>query len=161
MKDSDEWRLTQQLASQPADTNSVLVPGIDALQDGGGPFVEEALVKFCPASISPSGNAKEEVQKGYILVFKDGYCGELGRLVSKTSFDTDDCYMRAKEYDAVAFSFGKKWRKGKCTIEEMPFNCNDYKGWQEAPDKPKCPFSDTGFAHKASGYDWYAINPGC
>merc|ERR1719502_1538937 len=53
-KGSDNWQLMKKLASQPSETNTVRVPGIDALQDGGGAFVQEALTKFCPASLSPS-----------------------------------------------------------------------------------------------------------
>ena len=45
-QDSDEWWLMWDLASHPADTNTVRVPGFDALQDGGGPFVREAIEIF-------------------------------------------------------------------------------------------------------------------
>ena len=44
----------QNLLTQPAGTNTVLVPSFDALQDGGGSFVREAIAKLCFAAMSPS-----------------------------------------------------------------------------------------------------------
>ena len=33
-------------ATKPANTNTVRVPGFDALRDEGGPFLREAIAKF-------------------------------------------------------------------------------------------------------------------
>merc|ERR1719162_2388728 len=54
---SDQWKLMKDLATKPHATNTVRVPGFDALQDGGGPFVREAIAKFCPDAMSPSQTA--------------------------------------------------------------------------------------------------------
>jgi hypothetical protein len=100
---SDGWQLMRELASQPAGTNSVRVPGVNALQDGGGAFVEEALVKFCPASVSPSRTVQEEKAAGYMLVRKNGYCGRLGRLLGETIYGADQCAQLAREVSASSF----------------------------------------------------------
>jgi hypothetical protein len=158
---SDAWQLMQELASQPAFTNSVRVPGIDALQDGAGAFVEEALVKFCPASMSPSLNLKEERAQGYILVRKAGYCGWLGRLLGRKVFGADRCAELARKSGATAFSMGQKWRRGRCNVEIFEFTCEVYKQWQDNPENPSCSWSGSGSFHSSSGYDWYAIQPDC
>merc|ERR1719473_241198 len=69
---SDEWRLMREMATQPPDTNTVRVPGFDALQDGGGPFVREAIAKFCPMAISPSQTREQEEAQGYKIVMEKG-----------------------------------------------------------------------------------------
>jgi uncharacterized protein YegL len=158
---SDNWQLMQELASQPAETNSVRVPGINALQDGGGAFVEEALTKFCPASMSPSLNLKEEKSQGYILVRKEGYCGVLGKLLGNKVFEADICATLAIEAKATAFSLGKKWRKGRCNVEIYDFTCDVYQQWQNKKEHPACSWSNSGSFHSSSGYDWYALEPNC
>jgi uncharacterized protein YegL len=157
---SDEWQLMKELASQPAFTNTVRVPGIDALQDGAGAFVEEAIVKFCPASMSPSLNLKEERAQGYILVRKAGYCGWLGRLLGTKVYEPDRCAELARKAGASAFSMGQKWRKGRCNVELFEFTCEVYGKWQNNPENPSCSWSGSGSFHSSSGYDWYAIQPG-
>jgi hypothetical protein len=156
---SDQWKLMTELASQPAFTNTVRVPGIDALQDGAGAFVEEALVKFCPASMSPSMNLKEERAQGYILVRKAGYCGWLGRLLGTKVFHPDQCAELARKDNAQAFSMGKKWRAGRCNVELFEFTCEIYNKWQDNPENPSCSWSGSGGFHSSAGYDWYAMQP--
>jgi hypothetical protein len=157
---NDNWQLMKELASQPAFTNTVRVPGIDALQDGAGAFVEEAIVKFCPASMSPSLNLKEERAQGYILVRKAGYCGWLGRLLGTRVYEPDRCAELARNVKASAFSMGQKWRKGRCNVELFKFTCEIYTKWQNNPENPSCSWSGSGNFHSSSGYDWYAIQPG-
>merc|ERR1740139_196619 len=156
---SDEWQLMQTLASQPAFTNTVRVPGIDALQDGAGAFVEEAIVKFCPASMSPSLNLKEERSQGFILVRKAGYCGWLGRMLGRKIYQPERCAELARKAGAGAFSMGKKWRRGRCNVELFEFTCEIYKKWQNNPENPSCSWSGSGGFHSSSGYDWYAMQP--
>jgi len=111
---SDEWRLMRDLASQPADTNTVRVPGFDALQDGGGPFVREAIAKFCPAAMSPSQTRDQETVQGWMLVYRKGYCGGLGRTLSRDTVDPEGCRKLAVDAGATGFSMGRRYRKGKC-----------------------------------------------
>jgi hypothetical protein len=153
---SDEWQLMQEMASQPSDTNTVRVPGIDALEDGGGPFVQKAITKFCPNSMSPSMTIENEKRSGFMLVRKGGYCGgELGRCFDGF-FDANTCRERAAEDNAVAFALGHGFRVGSCCIQHEELTCDSYKKWQENQEDPECPhFESSKF------YDWFAIEPDC
>jgi len=158
---SDEWRLMKELATQPANTNTVRVPGFDALQDGGGPFVREALAKFCPAAMSPSQTQDEEKARGYILVYVKGYCGGLGKTLSRDTVDPDACFALAQETKATGFSMGRRYRKGKCCVETLEFSCDEFQQWVKAPENPSCSSSWAGGFHNSRYYDWYALEPTC
>jgi len=158
---SDEWKLMRELASQPADTNTVRVPGFDALQDGGGPFVQEALAKFCPAAHSPSQTMEQEVARGWMLVYEKGYCGGLGRTLSRDTTDPEECRQLAVDGKATGFSMGRRFRAGNCCVETLAFTCDNYKQWQANHIKPECPTSWSGGFHNSRYYDWYAIEPVC
>jgi len=149
------------LATQPSNTNTVRVPGFDALQDGGGPFVREALAKFCPAAMSPSEVLEEEKVRGYILVFKKGYCGNIGRALGRNIQGPDACFKLAQEEGATGFSMGRKYRKGKCCVELQPFTCENYAQWLADPAKPTCPSSSSGRFHNSRYYNWFALEPNC
>jgi len=165
---SDAWALMKALATKPSPTNTVRVPGFDALQDGGGPFVREAIAKFCPAAMSPSQTQEEETARGYRLVYTKGFCGELGKDMGKNIVDPDECFRLAQttkpkgsdDY-ATGFSMGRKYRKGKCSIERLPFSCDQWQQWVTNPDKPECASSFDGGFHKSRYYDWYALEPSC
>jgi len=157
---SDEWRLvSEELSSKPADSNTVRVPGFDALQDGGGPFVREAIAKFCPAAMSPSQTKEQNHVQGWMLVYKRGYCGGLGRTLSRSTVDPEACRQLAVEAGATGFSMGRRYRKGKCCVETLQFKCEDYKGWVANPENPSCSSNWEGGFHKSRYYDWYAIEP--
>jgi len=158
---SDEWRLMKDMATQPANTNTVRVPGFDALQDGGGPFVREAIAKFCPRAMSPSATLTEEKARGYMLVYEKGYCGNLGPKLSSDTVDPDACFKLAVDYKATGFSMGRRYRKGKCCVETLEFTCDNYKQWQENPAAPECSSSWGGGFHNSRYYDWYALEPNC
>jgi hypothetical protein len=158
---SDEWRLMREMASQPADTNTVRVPGFDALQDGGGPFVREAIAKFCPMAMSPSQTKEQDEARGYRLVYKKGYCGGLGKAMSSDTTDAQACFQLAQAEGATGFSMGRKYRKGKCCVETLSFTCDNFNQWVENPAKPECPTSDSGKFHDSRYYDWYALEPSC
>merc|ERR1719240_2600149 len=158
---SDEWRLMRELASQPADTNTVRVPGFDALQDGGGPFVREAIAKFCPAAMSPSQTMDQEEKQGYMMVYEKGYCGGLGKTLSKDTTDPQQCFQLAMDAQATGFSMGRKYRKGKCCVETLEFTCAMFEQWADDRTEPECPTSFSGGFHKSRYYDWYAIEPNC
>merc|ERR1719162_2683025 len=116
---SDQWKLMKDLATKPHATNTVRVPGFDALQDGGGPFVREAIAKFCPAAMSPSSTLTMEKARGYMLVYEKGYCGNLGRTLSRDTVDPDACFKLAQDEKATGFSMGRRYRKGKCCVETL------------------------------------------
>jgi hypothetical protein len=159
---SSEWRLMRELASQPPDTNTVRVPGFDALQDGGGPFAREAIAKFCPNAHSPSQTREQETARGWMLVFEKGYCGNLGQKLSDNSVvDPEVCRQLAQQVGATGFSMGRKYRKGRCCVETLKFTCDNYKEWEAKPAKPKCSSSWGGEFHTSRYYDWYAIEPNC
>jgi len=155
---SDEWRLMRELATAPSNTNTVRVPGFDALQDGGGPFVREALAKFCPAAMSPSQTLDVEKARGYMLVFESGYCGNLGRTLSRDTVDPDACFNLAQDEKATGFSMGRRYRLGKCCVEKLQFTCDNYAQWQLNTEEPEC---SGGAFRKSRYYDWYALEPDC
>jgi len=156
---SDEWRLMRDLATKPSNTNTVRVPGFDALQDGGGPFVREALAKFCPAAMSPSEVVQEEKVRGYLLVYKKGYCGNLGMTMGRDITDPDTCFRLAQKSKATGFSMGRKYRSGKCSFELQKFTDENYAQWKAEPATPKCPSSGNDKFHNSRYYDWYALEP--
>jgi len=158
---SDEWRLMRELATAPSNTNTVRVPGFDALQDGGGPFVREALAKFCPAAMSPSQTLDVEKARGYMLVYEKGYCGNLCPTLSRDTVDPDACFNLAQDYKATGFSMGRRYRKGKCCVETLPFSCGNFNQWQADPAEPECSSSWGGGFHNSRYYDWYALEPDC
>jgi len=159
---SDEWKfMKHELASQPWDTNTVRVPGFDALQDGAGPFVREALTKFCPAAMSPSQTDRDSEARGFRLIYQKGYCGGLGRTLGTNVFDPSECFRLTQAAEKTGFSMGRKYRKGKCSVELLPFTCTEWQQWVDHPDAPACSSSWTGGFHNSRYYDWYALEPNC
>jgi len=153
------WKLMKEMASKPWETNVVRVPGWDALQDGGGPFVQECVVKFCPASMSPSLVLADARQGGYMLVRERGYCGGLGKTLGYHIRDPQACYELAAEAHTQAFSMGRKYRQGRCSVETLSFSCDVYKEWRADLENPSCDSSWSGGFHRSRYYDWYAIQP--
>lgn len=154
---SDQWKLMQEMASQPAETNTVRVPGLDALEDGGGPFVQEALTKFCPNSISPSMAVQTEESQGYMLVRKGGYCGELGECTRDAVHDPALCKTFAEDHGSPGFALGQGLRAGSCCIAMCAVpSCDMYKNWMDNQENPEC---DKFEASKF--YNWYAVAPVC
>jgi len=158
---SDEWRLMRDLATKPSNTNTVRVPGFDALQDGGGPFVREALAKFCPAAMSPSQTLEVEEARGYRLVYEKGYCGNLGATMGTAIVDPNVCFRLAQDNAATGFSMGRRYRAGKCCVETVEFTCENFAGWQANPAEPECSSSWGGGFQHSRYYDWYALEPNC
>jgi len=159
---SDAWHFMASIASQPHPTNTVRVPGWEALADGGGPFVQEALVKFCPAAHSPAITLEIAEQRGYMLVYEKGYCGGLGQRLGRNKvFDPDRCFKLAQDEGATGFSMGRKYRRGRCHVETLEFTCEEYAKWRADPDDPKCSSSWSGGFHNSKYYDWYAMEPQC
>merc|ERR1712032_1281572 len=71
----EHYRLMQELASSPWNSNLVRIPNHKALHADPEPYVQEALTKFCPNSMSPSKNRENDGQRNYMLVFSGGYPG--------------------------------------------------------------------------------------
>jgi len=103
---------------------------------------------------------------GYMLVYQKGYCGSLGKDLGRDIFDPNECFRLAQGLRATAFSMGRKYRKGRCSVELLEFTCSNYEQWQEHPDDPECPDAwscangQCPF-HDSRYYDWYALEPQC
>jgi len=158
---SDAWEFMKSIASQPHPTNTVRIPGWDALADGAGPFVQVALQKFCPAAMSPSQTLEREEARGFRLVYQKGYCGLLGRTLGNNVFDPQECFRLTQAAGKNAFSMGRKYRKGRCSVEKLDFDCAQYTQWEENPDAPTCSWSSSSNFHNSKYYDWYALEPNC
>ena len=72
----------------------------------------------------------EAKARGYMLVFKKGYCGRLGKTLATDITDPQDCFKLARKHKATGFSMGRRYRKGKCSVELLDFTSDDYKQWQ-------------------------------
>ena len=68
--------------------------------------------------------------RGYMLVYKKGYCGGLGMTLSGDITDPQECFKLARKHKATGFSMGRRYRKGKCSVELLEFTSDDYKQWQ-------------------------------
>jgi len=166
----DAWKLMKELASQPADTNTVRVPGLDALQDGAGPFVEQALTKFCPMSLSPSALLAEQTRAGFMLVRKAGYCGRLGACLGNATNPVNDefaCHALAMEQRATAFTLGTGFQKGSCCVDtgfqkgsSHDVSCDSYAKFQADLEKPECATISAEFQENEF-FNWYAVAPFC
>lgn len=74
--------------------------------------------------------------RGYMLVFQGGYCGGLGQTLGTDIVDPQDCYRLAKKHKATGFSMGRGYRRGKCCVELLDFDCGNYKQWQVCVPTP-------------------------
>ena len=84
--------------------------------------------------------------EGYMLVYQRGYCGGLGKTLSRRVRDPQECFKLALDHFATGFSMGRRYRKGKCCVELLEFTFYDYKQWLvRAPLSPPtraCPLTD-------------------
>ena len=67
--------------------------------------------------------------EGYTLVYQKGYCGGVGKTLSRTTVKPQECFKLALEHFATGFSMGRRYRKGKCSVELLEFTSDDYKQW--------------------------------
>eukprot|EP00964_Phaeocystis_antarctica_P097032 scaffold63241_cov53-Phaeocystis_antarctica.AAC.1 len=83
---------------------------------------------------------------GYMLVYHKGYCGGLGETLSRRVRDPQECFKLALDHFATGFSMGRRYRKGKCSVELLEFTSDDYNQWLvRAPLSPPtraCPLTD-------------------
>ena len=81
-----------------------------------------------------------------MLVYQKGYCGDLGNDLGRDIYDPDECFRLAQEFRATAFSMGRKYRKGICSVELLKFTCSNYEQWQVratlSPSAHACPLAD-------------------
>ena len=77
----------------------------------------------------PRRRGPEERTRGYKLVYEKGYCGSIGKDLGRNIRDPQECYQLAKHTGASAFSMGRKYRKGRCSVELLKFPCSEYKQW--------------------------------
>jgi len=100
----------------------------------------------------------------YMLVYQKGYCGSLGKDLGRDIFDPDECFRLAQGLRATAFSMGRKYRKGRCSVELLEFTCSNYEQWQAHAEDPVCTDAWSGASgkfHDSRYYDWYALEPDC
>ena len=87
-----------------------------------------------------------DLSRGYLLVYEKGYCGGLGRTLGRRLSDQQECFKLALDHGASAFSMGRRYRKGRCSVERLEFTRDDYKQWLvRAPLSPPtraCPLTD-------------------
>ena len=76
---------------------------------------------------------------GYMLVYQKGYCGSLGKDLGRDIYDPAECFRLAQGLRATAFSMGRKYRKGMCSVELLKFTRSNYEQWQVCvpPSRPQ------------------------
>jgi len=98
---------------------------------------------------------------GFMLVKQEGYCGILGQVLGTDITDVTECFHLAKKAGATAFSMGRKYRMGICSVELLKFTCSEYNQWKDDEEEPICDWnlSDNGLFQSSRYYDWFAISP--
>ena len=101
-----------------------------------------------------------------MLVYQRGYCGGLGKTLSRRVRDPQECFKLALDHFATGFSMGRRYRKGKCCVELLEFTFYDYKQWLvRAPLSPPtraCPLTDrtpTRASHAVRNTVSASVNP--
>ena len=88
-----------------------------------------SLLATIVAADNSHRSRKDERVRGYMLVYEKGYCGGLGRTLGRNIRDPQECLKLAKHTGASAFSMGRRYRKGRCSVELLKFPCSEYKQW--------------------------------
>jgi hypothetical protein len=155
-------KLMKSWASQPWETNLVHVPGGLTLLDADTDlWADKALVKFCPASYSPSDAEWEEASYGYMHVKDGAWCGEKeeANLLSSESGDAEQCAALVAGAGGQSFILGVSFKRGSCYKGTMEVDLNQWNEWheKEARVKPSC---NVGEGWKSSMlFDFYAMEP--
>ena len=91
------------------------------------------------ADTAPDTVVTSERRRGYMLVYQKGYCGSLGNDLGRDVYDPDECFRLAQGLRATAFSMGRKYRKGMCSVELLKFTRSNYEQWQVCvpPSRPQ------------------------
>lgn len=155
-------KLMKSWASQPWETNLVHVPGGLTLLDADTDlWADKALVKFCPASYSPSDAEWEEASYGYMHVKDGAWCGEKieDNLLSSESGDAEQCAALVAGAGGQSFILGVSFKRGSCYKGTMEVDLNQWDEWhgKEARVNPGC---NLGEGWKSSMlFDFYAMEP--
>ena len=73
---------------------------------------------------------KKTRNRGFMLVYEQGYCDALGKTLGTDIRDPHECFKLARKHKATDFSMGRRYRRGKCSVELLDFDCGTYKQWQ-------------------------------
>lgn len=145
--DDDEGaKLMQQLASPPARSNFVWIPGLLKLKQNTDKYVTKVLVSSCSRAMSPAGSAMAIDRQGFRKIMEGKTCTKGRVLLSTNTFEPADCFSLVRKTEgAKFFSVGTRWNEGKC--------------WGELTKKADC--SDSTDKFKVGYSDFYQIeNPG-
>merc|ERR1719362_200642 len=157
--ETDEY-MTQmkKWVSSPWDSNLVRIPSHAALQADPEVFVQEALAKFCPYSMSPTQNMQDEGVKQYILIKRGAYpsddCGEW--IWRGYVQDINECVTLARQAGYYGFAWGKERRENACYSEAIPVDQAIWDEWIQNREDPPCP---KGAWVETPFYDSYIMNP--
>jgi len=157
--ESDQhYRLMQEFASTPWNSNMIRIPSHKALHADPEPYVQKAISKFCPNAMSPNQNQVQDLRKQYMLVYSGGYpsndCGSwhwVGYLP-----DMDACAAAAREMNQQGFAWGSGERENGCYSEAIPVTQQIWEDWVINRQDPPCP---NGAWIQNEWYDTYIINP--
>lgn len=152
-----DYEVLKRFSSHPHSSSLLYVPGLAALDTNQDVWTEKAVVKFCPASVSPSLQRQADEARGYQLVASHSKCGADGELVG-TAESPDTCAEMVKDLNILAFRYGVGYQQGKCIAVDLEVTDAVYQQWEDEKVDPPCPFSDTGLEYDCS-YDFYAIAP--
>ena len=96
-----------------------------------------ALLSLLATLVAGDHVTTKDTARDFMLVFAKGFCGALGQDLGTDIYDPMECFQLAQEAGATAFSMGRKHRKGRCSVELLPFACDNYKQWEvRAPLSP-------------------------
>jgi len=146
-------------ASSPWETNYERIPGVEALENNEDVFAQQLLVKFCPRAFSPSFEAANDAQVGFLKIHDGGYpteeCGKKGYLGHKETLE--ECFRAVLDLEIFAFAYEEGGRSaGTCYSEAIDVTQEVWDGAQANRTSPACPGGGWGFSYYASTY---IINP--
>merc|ERR1719161_3256504 len=112
----DTVKLMKRYASQPWQTNYVLIPGKDLLKADYGKYSDMTLVEMCPRAESPKAVWALNQENGYEKMYEGWNCEE--PLASIETESAHACSTAILEYDGgKTFAFGHtKEGIGSCLI---------------------------------------------
>jgi hypothetical protein len=152
---SDALEKMKSWASSPWETNLIHVPGLTVLDADVDVWTEKAITLFCPQSMSLSAQAQQERLQGFILVKKNGFCGEKGELLSTMVTSEQDCAALVEENGHSSFILGTWMRAGHCYAGTLAVDDEQYEKFERNRVMPEC-----STEWQASDiYDFYAIKP--
>ena len=105
-----------------------------------------------------SAKSTEENDVGYFLLKENGRCGDRGARLSRDRSNTvGDCAALARGAGASAFSFGSRFRRGWCYVENMAVDAAKIAAWEANRASPTCDEGDGWISDRL--YDLYVLEP--